>query len=393
VHAPKLIKEYYARKKSAVRAINIKGDDQLSTDAPPSLSINRITMSNGSLSPASTFSFIYPTMDCEETPTARTTNDHQYDDQVVLFGADGRQSIGIDPSLADFDPLSVDITLCDTWYQPEAVYCNDTWWATLQDDGSEASELGSSNVPSRPHAPVNWAGPESPFFVPTRDAYPPDPRDAIESTIPSTPPHTPPPIGLTSTTTTDLPTTSTIPTTTTCTHAATNNGGHVDHAVRTCDEARHHNCTRDGYTRTATGSYHRGVSTTFINDAPIGRVTKKRHNKNALNCRWGQGQRGFYCGKCQEDGADHVYEECPKWRDCVLCHSEGHYTYMCPRPHYRCTSSFCYVDDGHRNLGRRCPKSGFLHYGQLDYAYDYDGVDHYEGVSQWAENDAENPRE
>jgi hypothetical protein len=29
----------------------------------------------------------------------------------------------------------------------------------------------------------------------------------------------------------------------------------------------------------------------------------------------------------------------------------------------------------------------------LSYAYDYDGVDHYEGASQWAENDAENPRE
>jgi hypothetical protein len=48
----------------------------------------------------------------------------------------------------DFDPLGVDIALCDVWYQPEAVYCNDTWWVTLQDDGSEASELGSSDVPS-----------------------------------------------------------------------------------------------------------------------------------------------------------------------------------------------------------------------------------------------------
>jgi Chromo (CHRromatin Organisation MOdifier) domain len=50
VHAPKLLKEYYARKKNAIRAISIKGDGQLSTDASPSLSINRITMSNGSLS-------------------------------------------------------------------------------------------------------------------------------------------------------------------------------------------------------------------------------------------------------------------------------------------------------------------------------------------------------
>jgi hypothetical protein len=248
-------------------------------------------------------------------------------------------------------------------------------------------------VPSRPRAPVNWAGPESPFFVPTCDTYPWDPRDAIEPTIPSTPPHTPPPIGLTSTTAADLSTTGTVPTATTCAHAATNNGGHVDHAIWTHDEARHHNRTRDGYIRTATGSYRRGVGTTFIDDAPIRCVSKKWRNKKAVNRRRGQGQQGFYCSKCQEDGADHVYEECPKWRNCVLCHSEGHYTYMCPHPHYGCTTSYCYVDDGHRNLGRRCPKSGFLHYGQLDYVYDYDGVDHYEGVAQWAENDAENPRE
>jgi Chromo (CHRromatin Organisation MOdifier) domain len=175
VHAPELIKEYYVRKKSTVWMIGIKGGNQPMTNISPSANINRITMSNGSSSPASTFSFIYPAMDHEETPTAGTTNDHQYDDQVVLFGASGQQSIGANPSLADFDPLGVDIALCDAWFQPEAVYCNNTWWATLQDDGSEASELGGSDVPSRPCAPINWAGPESPFFVPTRDAYPPDP--------------------------------------------------------------------------------------------------------------------------------------------------------------------------------------------------------------------------
>jgi hypothetical protein len=207
-------------------------------------------MSNGLSSPASTFSFIYPTTDHEETPTARTTNDNQYDDQVVLFGvgANGQQSIGTNPTLADFDPLGVDIALCDAWYQPEAVYCNNTWWVTLQDNGSEASELGGSDVPGRPRAPINWAGPESPFFVPTHDTYPPDPRDAIESTIAPTPPHTPPPIGLTSTATVNLSTTGTIPTATTCAHAAANDGGHVDHAIRARDEAHHHNHTRDGYT-------------------------------------------------------------------------------------------------------------------------------------------------
>jgi Chromo (CHRromatin Organisation MOdifier) domain len=175
VHAPRLIREYYARKKSAICATSIKGGGQSMTNTSPPLRINHIAMSNGSSSPASTFSFIYPTTDREETPTAGTTNDHQYDDQVVLFGASGQQSVGTDPSLMDFDPLGVDIGLCDAWYQPEAVYCNDTWWATLQDDGSETSKSGSSDVPGRPHAPVNWAGPKSPFFVPTRDAYPWDP--------------------------------------------------------------------------------------------------------------------------------------------------------------------------------------------------------------------------
>jgi hypothetical protein len=54
---------------------------------------------------------------------------------------------------------------------------------------------------------------------------------------------------------------------------------------------------------------------------------------------------------------------------------------------------FCYMDDGHHNLSCHYPKSGFLRYGQLDYAYDYDAIDHYEGVSQWAKHDAENPHE
>jgi hypothetical protein len=85
-------------------------------------------MSNGLLSPASTFSFIYPTMDHEETLTAGTTNDHQYNDQVVLFGAGatGQQSVGTDPSLMDFDPLRVDIAMCNMWFELEAIYCNNT---------------------------------------------------------------------------------------------------------------------------------------------------------------------------------------------------------------------------------------------------------------------------
>jgi Chromo (CHRromatin Organisation MOdifier) domain len=175
VHTPELVKEYQARKQSTVHAAMIKGDTKPSLNTPPSSSISYINMSNGSLSPASTFSFIYPTTDHKETPTAGTMNDHQYNDQVVLFGAMGQQSVGSDPSLVDFDPLNVNITMCNMWFEPEAVYCNNTWWEAFQDDGSEASKSGSSDVPGRPHAPVNWAGPESPFFVPTRTAYPPDP--------------------------------------------------------------------------------------------------------------------------------------------------------------------------------------------------------------------------
>jgi Chromo (CHRromatin Organisation MOdifier) domain len=393
VHAPELVKVYQARKRSAVHTARIKG----AIGSPPmtslSFNISCINMSNGLSLPASTFSFIYPTTDHEETPTARTTNDHQYDDQVVLFGASRQQSVRTDPTSTDFDPLNVNIAMCNVWFEPEAIYCNNTWWEAFQDDGSEMSESGSSNVPGRPCTPVNWAGPESPFFVPMCTTYLPDPQDAIEPTIPSTPPHMPPLIGLTTTTTTTIPTMGIVPTATTYTSATANDGGHVDHTLQARDKACHHNHAHDSYVRTATGSYRYGVSTTFINDAPIRRVTKKKRNKHVHNQGRGQGQWGFYCGKCQEDGTDHVYKECPKWHNCVLCRGKGHYTYMCPQLHYGYMMGFCYVDDRHRNLGHRCPKSGFLCYGQLAYAYDYDTVDHYEGVSQWAEHDAKNPHE
>jgi Chromo (CHRromatin Organisation MOdifier) domain len=174
VHAPELVKEYQNRKQTVVHEMTIKG-----ATAPP-MTISSIShicttnMSNGSSSPASTFSFQYPVTDHKETPTTRTTNDYQYNNQVVLFGA-GQQSVGADPSLTDFNPLSVDITLCNTWFKPEAVYCNNTWWEAFQDDGSEVSKLGGMDVPGQPHAPINWAGPRSPFFVPTRASYLPDP--------------------------------------------------------------------------------------------------------------------------------------------------------------------------------------------------------------------------
>jgi Chromo (CHRromatin Organisation MOdifier) domain len=128
VHAPELLQEYQARKRSTVHAAMIKGAITPSPNVPPSSSISCINMSNGSSSPAFTFSFVYPTMDHEETPTTRTINDHQYDNQVVLFGAAGQQSVGTDPSLADFDPFNIDITMCNVWFEPEAVYCNNTWW-------------------------------------------------------------------------------------------------------------------------------------------------------------------------------------------------------------------------------------------------------------------------
>jgi hypothetical protein len=90
-------------------------------------------------------------------------------------------------------------------------------------------------------------------------------------------------IGLTATATTNVPATSTLPTATTCASAAANDGGHVDHAIWTCDEAHHHNRTHNGYVRTATGSYYHGVGTTFIDDTPIGHIMKKQRNKHALN--------------------------------------------------------------------------------------------------------------
>jgi Chromo (CHRromatin Organisation MOdifier) domain len=84
VHAPELIWEYHARKWSTVHtAAMIKGAIKPTSNALPPSRINSINMSNGLSSPASTFSFIYPATDCEETLTARTTNDHQYDNQVV----------------------------------------------------------------------------------------------------------------------------------------------------------------------------------------------------------------------------------------------------------------------------------------------------------------------
>jgi hypothetical protein len=102
--------EYYNRKRTAVRETMIKG-----TAAPPVTSISHIyttNMSNGSSSPASTFSFQYPITDHKETLTTGTTNDHQYNDQVVLFGA-GQQPVRANPTITDFDPLGVNIALCN----------------------------------------------------------------------------------------------------------------------------------------------------------------------------------------------------------------------------------------------------------------------------------------
>jgi Chromo (CHRromatin Organisation MOdifier) domain len=147
VHTPELVQEYQVRKRSAVHTAMIKRAIKPSPSTSPSSSISYINMSNGLSSPASTFSFIYPTTDHEETLTTRTMNDHQYDDQVVLFGSTGQQSVRSDPYIVDFDPLNVDIAMCNAWFEPEAIYCNNTWWEAFQDDGSEASESGSVDVP------------------------------------------------------------------------------------------------------------------------------------------------------------------------------------------------------------------------------------------------------
>jgi hypothetical protein len=92
--------------------VEIKGEHGQQLRTSPTSHICSINMSNGSSSLASTF-FQYPTTNHEETLTTKTTNDYQYDDQVVLFGA-GQQLVRANPSLMDFDPLSVDITMCNT---------------------------------------------------------------------------------------------------------------------------------------------------------------------------------------------------------------------------------------------------------------------------------------
>jgi hypothetical protein len=89
VHAPELVKEYYARKWSAICMTKIKGTATSHSSVSPTANISHTNMSNGLSSPASTFSFQYPVTDHEETPTARTMNDYQYNDKVVLFGTAG----------------------------------------------------------------------------------------------------------------------------------------------------------------------------------------------------------------------------------------------------------------------------------------------------------------
>jgi hypothetical protein len=126
--------------------MKIKGEEELPTTTSPTSYICSVDMSNGSLLPASTFSFHYPTTDHKETLTTGAMNDHQYDDQVVLFGA-GQQHIRTNPSLVDFNPLRVNIAMCNTWFKPEAIYCNNTWWEIFQDNRSEVSKSGISDVP------------------------------------------------------------------------------------------------------------------------------------------------------------------------------------------------------------------------------------------------------
>ena len=65
----------------------------------------------------------------------------------------------------------------------------------------------------------------------------------------------------------------------------------------------------------------------------------------------------WYCGKCQTDGADHSYRECPFWKECGFCDKVGHWGFDCWTPHVKCSKHRCGVHVGHSHMGKCCPWS------------------------------------
>jgi Chromo (CHRromatin Organisation MOdifier) domain len=56
-------------------------------------------------------------------------------------------------------------------------------------------------------------------------------------------------------------------------------------------------------------SSHRGLSTGDPGISPL-RITGKCKRK---------GKKSFYCGRCNRNGVDHKYDDCPTWRECLYC--------------------------------------------------------------------------
>ena len=78
----------------------------------------------------------------------------------------------------------------------------------------------------------------------------------------------------------------------------------------------------------------------------------------------------YYCGKCNRDGVDHVYEDCPKWRNCCFCDAVGHWSFHCVTLHAKCTDEQCLIQIGHRHAGARCPTSAISRGEEYAYAYE-----------------------
>jgi hypothetical protein len=101
--------------------------------------------------------------------------------------------------------------------------------------------------------------------------------------------------------------------------------------------------------------------------------------------------RKYFCGRCNKDGQNHKWENCPQWRLCLYCDKKGHWSHDCRHPHSRrCTETRCRVNPDHQNYGRGCPQraqemvplSGT--YWEEDYATEMDA-----GESMWDDIDWE----
>jgi hypothetical protein len=150
------------------------------------------------------------------------------------------------------------------------------------------------------------------------------------------------------------------------------NGAHQLQGIRAADG--------DGlHSPIIASSLHGGPSGGDSRVSPL-RITGKRKRK---------GKHSFYCSKCNRDGVDHRYEDCPLWRECLYCQKKGHYSHDCHHPHARCTVHRCQVFPDHQYYGRNCPvKATELQpITHLWDEYDVDDVD--AGEALWEDIDWE----